>query len=238
LYAVALDCTRTVRLTDTRAREDDPAVSPDGRSIAFTTSTRGIWVMGVDGKVRKRLTRGSDSTPAWSPDGKTVFFARGHQDRYGATCEAIFRVGTTGRNERRFKTYGATNYDPAVSPDSSRIAFSASNACEGGTAVYAILVMDASGHRTNDLARLPGNSLTFPNSRDHQDPTWSPDGRRLAFHPWGSGIYTANRDGTNQRRVTAKRQNGSAPSWSPDGKWIAWQRIRPRQYQKAVPSGR
>lgn len=233
LYAVAVDGTRTVRLTHTLAQEDAPAVSADGRSIAFTTSAnRGIWIMSIDGKMRKRLTIGHDDAPAWSPDGKTLFFERPfnsyftppHQKRrvFTGVCDAIFRIGTKGQHLRRLKTWGAANYDPAVSPDGSRIAFSATNACEGGTAVYGILVMNPSGQRTSDLARLPLNDLTFPSS-DFQSPTWSPDGSRLAFHPWGGGIETANRDGTDRRRITPKQWNGStSPSWSPDGTWIAF----------------
>jgi Tol biopolymer transport system component len=107
LYAVAVNGSRTVQLTRTRTLELEPAVSPDGRSIAYARrSPRGyepqypprrerdlwggvdvsggeLWTMGVDGRRRMRLTRGAkDSGPSWSPDGETIFFSRVVQGEY------------------------------------------------------------------------------------------------------------------------------------------------------------
>lgn len=59
-------------------------------------------------------------------------------------------------------------------------------------------------------------------------PTWSPDGRRIAFM-WlqpgrtSPGIYVATANGSNVRRLVA--QAGS-PAWSPDGRLIAYTRLR------------
>jgi TolB protein len=59
-------------------------------------------------------------------------------------------------------------------------------------------------------------------------PTWSPDGRRMAFtwlHPGQAspGIYVAKADGSNVRLLVA--QAGS-PAWSPDGRLVAYTRLR------------
>jgi len=144
LYAVAVDGSRTVQLTKTGTLELEPAVSPDGRSIAYTRP-RGKygrpgfryepWTMRVDGKRRMRLTRGFDSDPAWSPDGDTIFFSRYVPlGRYGIDCRLIFRVGTDGRDVRRVtRLEGHAHFDAAVSPDGGRIAFTDENGCEGGT---------------------------------------------------------------------------------------------------------
>jgi Tol biopolymer transport system component len=56
------------------------------------------------------------------------------------------------------------------------------------------------------------------------DPTWSPDGRRIAFRrtaprPTGTGVYSIGLDGRGLRRLVA---NGSAPDWSPDGRLVAY----------------
>lgn len=218
LHVIALDGMRTVRLTYTPAHEGEPAASPDGRSLAFTTdASRGIWIMSVDGKQRRRLTRGWDRLPAWSRDGKTVFFSRAIPNPpLTGVCEAVFHIGTSGKDLRSFKLYGGSNFDAAVSAD-GRIAFTAANACEGGTTVFGVLVIDAAGRRTKDLSRLPGNDLKYPHP-EYEDPTWSPDGQRIAFQ----GIYIAKRDGSGLRKVTPRSLGGWSPAWSPDGRWIAF----------------
>ncbi|MEA2271920.1 MAG: hypothetical protein QOI98_628, partial [Solirubrobacteraceae bacterium] len=57
-------------------------------------------------------------------------------------------------------------------------------------------------------------------------PTWSPDGRRLAFvsfvGPLNRGIQVINGDGTGRRRLTRGRALDDAPAWSPDGTRIAF----------------
>jgi TolB protein len=138
--------------------------------------------MGVDGKRRIRLTRGADSDPAWSPDGDTIFFSRylplGISN---ITCGSIFRVGKDGRDLRRLtRSEGGSHHDVAVSPDGRRIAFTAESGCEGDT-TYALRVVDASGLRTSDLSQLPGNATYSYMNADYVDPTWSPDGSRIAF---------------------------------------------------------
>jgi len=58
---------------------------------------------------------------------------------------------------------------------------------------------------------------------DGMDPNWSPDGSQIAFSRWTPpwGIYTINRDGSNERLVFSSNVARS-PVWSPDGKQIAF----------------
>lgn len=66
-------------------RISDPAVSPDGRWVAFTVSDvdlaangrrTDVWLAAVDGSGARRLTTApeNDGNPAWSPDGASVYF--------------------------------------------------------------------------------------------------------------------------------------------------------------------
>lgn len=250
LYAVAVDGSRTVQLTRTRTQELEPAVSPDGRSIAYTSRrVRGrdwgpwsgfvdlaggeLWTISVDGTRRMRLTRGKDSDPAWSPDGETVFFSRVVEGEYWQPCRSIFRVQKDGRELRRLtrivrkRPGGPSNpvtapRDLAVSPDGRRIAFTDRVTCETTDVLPYLKVVDASGRRTSDLARLPGASVDL----GYADPTWSPDGGRVALDrftwPGGARVYVANRDGSGPSRVTPRRKVAGSPAWSPDGAWIAF----------------
>src|SRR5207248_2735769 len=125
LYAIAVDGSRRVRLTDV-PQWSSPAVSPDGSMIAFARSG-GISTMRLDGSDRRIITRGSDDSPTWTVDGKTLYFVRFKENRFGVACGSIFAVAASGGPARQITDSSPTGHahrDPAVSPDGRRIAFS------------------------------------------------------------------------------------------------------------------
>jgi len=63
------------------------------------------------------------------------------------------------------------------------------------------------------------------------DPTWSPDGKRIAYRHETNGdstaeIYVMNADGSHRRNLTRRAGQDHAPAWSPDGKKIAFASVR------------
>ena len=63
--------------------------------------------------------------------------------------------------------------------------------------------------------------------RDAHSPSWSPDGKEIAFVSGRSGdeeVYVARADGTRIRRLTLLRGPDLSPSWSTDGRQLAWSR--------------
>ena len=60
-------------------------------------------------------------------------------------------------------------------------------------------------------------------------PSWSPDGRRLAFQTHRNGefdVFVMRSDGRGQRNLTRHPARDQWPSWSPDGRWIAFMSMR------------
>ncbi|MDP9342354.1 MAG: hypothetical protein M3Q23_09745 [Actinomycetota bacterium] len=100
-----------------------------------------------------------------------------------------------------------------VSSLPGRIAFAS------GTAdVY---VVNADGSHLRQLTANPANDF---------DPSWSPDGKRIAFRSERDGnneIYVMNADGSAQRNVSLWEGDDWGPAWSPDGRWIAFNSARP-----------
>lgn len=100
---------------------------------------------------------------------------------------------------------------PPVSDDMSRIAFAASP--NGG-----IRLMRADGHDVRPLT-----------SGEDWNPSWSPDGKKIAFDrsnpsDGNRDIYVMNADGTGLKRLTSDPSFDADPEWSPDGRKFAFYR--------------
>jgi len=103
--------------------------------------------------------------------------------------------------------------DPAWAPDASRIAF----ASRRGTS-FDIYSMLADGSDSRQLTSTKDND---------GHPTWSPDGKSIAFSRSPGQIYVMNTDGSGARRLTKSLAEEADPAWSPDGKWIVFTRRTP-----------
>ncbi len=154
----------------------DPAASPDGKLVAFTSRRDGtsrIWIKQLVGGGEAPLTAGPDGLARFSPDGSSLLFVRDL-----GTSQAIYRTGLIGGEPRRL-VENATAAD--WSPDGGRIVFVRSG--DKGRAVAQIGTFDlATGQEKilTDLTNL-GNLLLH-------SPRWSPDGRTIAF---ASGSYSS-----------------------------------------------
>ena len=123
----------------------------------------------------------------------------------------IYVVNADGSGKSRLTRHPAEEFDPAWSPDGTKIAFSRFTGRR-----FQVFVMDADGSDATQLTRGDGGA---------SDAAWSPDGTRIAFTRCRGScdIYVINTDGTGERRLTSGEQPGEqSPTWSPDGRRIAF----------------
>lgn len=204
----------------------EPAWSPDGRQIAFVRydehRTGSIYLMDADGSNVVLRAAGFHS-PAWSPDGRSLAVARGE---CGIECE-VYVLSATDDGTPPARLADRAD-DPAWSPDGATIAF-VSRLREGdeGDALH---VMNADGSEVRVIVPPELQPLQPNIDVDYMThPTWSPDGRRIAFmkysDPGGYRLFVVNSDGSGLVQLQLRPTTESAPfdpAWSPDGTMIAF----------------
>jgi Tol biopolymer transport system component len=191
-----------------------PDLSPDHRTIAFTTTRSGsqqVWTMGADGSHPTQLTKFGGRRPRWSPDGQRLVYDRGDNlyitgPAGGDGFQVSFGPGSHGPFFE-----GATL--PAWSPDGRQIAFSDATSQDVFILTLPLFVVDSTGDNIRNLT----NTVVGEASQ----PAWSPDGTKIAYVS-GRGIYTVDVDGSNLRQVlNSDLVSAWQPvTWSPDGTLI------------------
>jgi TolB protein len=183
------------------------SVSLDGQWVAYSATEGGnqeIFRCHPDGTGSTQLTfsYGIDTSPSWSPTGRDLVFT---SDRTGEP--QVYRMDLDGANTQRLSMQGNYNETGRWSPRGDLIAFASR---EIGFQIFTI-APDGSGERriTGDAATVTGGWAL--------DPSWSPDGMKLAFTTMQGGksaIWTCNWDGSNPRQLTFG-MDASQPQWGP-----------------------
>jgi Tol biopolymer transport system component len=134
--------------------------------------------------------------------------------------------GTAARRVTR--SHSVEEVEPEWSPDGRKIAYSRGDKChtELSNLCNRIWTVNADGSDARRLIprRMPG--LLANREVSFHAPTWSPDGRRIAYEQsiWESqrsNLYVMNADGSGRQRLTRLR-NARSPAWSPNGAAIAF----------------
>jgi hypothetical protein len=213
LYVMNADGTNQVRVTTSAGADDAPSWSPDGQRIVFRTFrdvNSEIYIVNADGSGLTRLTNNNanDLQPAWSSTGQIAFVS----DRDHGAGE-IYVMNADGSNVVRLTNNDVPEASPAWSPDGSMIAFTREVECYYGCQ-HDIFVMNANG---SDVRRLETGWASYQN---HTDPSWSPNGRAIAFTRQYCAYYQCDApsvwfvdvQGTQLSQITA---NAANPAWKP-----------------------
>ncbi len=177
-------------------------IDPDGSNKVNLSEISGI-----------RMT--SNGVATWSPKGSMlVFEAHGDDSRE----RALYRINADGTGAEmlvehaEFDNYDQL-YDPAWSPDGSRIAYTARG-----------LILDDGLHLINADG---GGKTQLTDDGNHLGATWSPDGTKIAFEAFREidagitqDIYTVTLADGSITRLTNTDKSLSQPSWSPCGQFI------------------
>ncbi|MGH7699366.1 MAG: BamA/TamA family outer membrane protein [Gemmatimonadales bacterium] len=156
-----------------------PALTPDGRQIAFFSERNGyfvdLWLADAEsGRVRRRLVKSTfssnyeslrfiNSSGSFSPDGRAFAIAAKHRDRDDLVILDVRR----GREERRLEVPLDGLQTPSWSPDGRQLVFTG---FDGGFSDLFVVNRDGS-----DLHRLTHDPYA------ELQPAWSPDGKTIAF---------------------------------------------------------
>lgn len=211
------------QVTRSSADEMNPAISPDGKALAYeVTGSQGgsthVEVRSLSEPGRLIYASEQGAEPAWMPDGTSIVFA-------GKTSSSRSEiVQTFGQGVR--PVFLADVGDPflagswpAVSPDGKLVAMSLDDVSvrkPGWNVVrsydHALGITDLLGSRLRTVGR-------------GTDPAWSPDGKHLAFarvHGGHAHVFVADADGSNAVQITDGAEDDLAPSFSPDGGSLAF----------------
>ena len=217
IYTIDPDGSNTAGpLTAVQFSDSQPAFSPDGTKIAWSTfefsgspCCQSIAVMNADGSGRTKVINGDDTgsginnSPTWSPDGQKLAFV----SQFNGTSPEI---GTVGADGTGLIQIGPTNsFNPAWSPDGTKIAFDTGHPGD-------IYTMSTDGTNVQQLTTASGDQI---------QPAWSPDGTKIAYvSTTGNGyeIFVMDANGSNPVQLTNNGDDDEQPAWSPDGTKIAF----------------
>jgi TolB protein len=204
-----------------------PSFSPDSRRVLFAKNGAGepgdgLYVMNADGGGQRQLTADGGFDPVFSPNGAQIAYtergiAIANSDGAGSHRIVTNQNTTTQSPPGR---YFETNGEASWAPNGGQLAFSRHTAtttfqcspiptCVRPVLADDVYVMNADGGGIRQLTSTP--------NVDELDPSYSPDGRMIAYYrrPASGGdfqgeIWVMNADGSGQRRIAL----GANPEWS------------------------
>ncbi len=223
LFLVSVDTGEKRRLTTPPVtdgfRDTCPAVSPDGRTLAFirvAIDRDDLYLLRLaEGYMPQgepeRIAVGNPFIvgPAWTPDGSEIILASGNWPNVGLWRKPVLKSA----EPRRLAFASDHAREPTVSRQGNRLAYMVESYDQN------IWRVELQGP-----GRKPGIPVKIISSTQFEvHPAYSADGKRIAFVSLRSGageIWVCESDGSNPVKLTSS--GGEGPRWSPDGQSIAF----------------
>jgi Tol biopolymer transport system component len=222
IFLVDGDGNNLVQVTDVADGACQPAWSPDGQQILFTTPCVGkreqytgaaIYIVNADGNgLRPFITLlGGTYAADWSAGGVAFVFMDQQRPQ-------IYVADNQGAGPVRISAERSDDSQPSWAPDGQRLAFR-NFSRSGRSTVYWMF-------RDGTFADGGANPDTVTRDVDAGYPAWSPDGQYITFMV-GSDIWITGWDqlGFGALQLTTTGPNAD-PAWSPDSQWIVFESWR------------
>jgi TolB protein len=203
IYTANADGSGTQRLTRNGVYTAEGTLSPDGKTIVFTSLKDGdldIYTMNVDGSNVQRLTStpGYDGGPFFSPDGKRIVYRAYHptdstelaqyrqllsQSIVRPNKMEIWVMNADGSDQHQITHLGGANFAPFFTPDGTHIIFS-SNYSKPHSGEFDLYLVDDNGGSLEPVTNAKGFD-GFPQ--------FSPDGKQL--------VWASSRNATGEHQL-------------------------------------
>jgi TolB protein len=205
IYAANADGSGLRRLTSYGVYTAEGTLSPDGRTIVFTSVKDGdldIYTMTVDGSDVRRLTTapGYDGGAFFSPDGRQIVYRAYHptdsselaayrdlltQRLVRPNRMEIWVMNADGTDQRQVTHLGRANFAPYFTPSGKQIIFSSNHHTEPRLGNFDLFIVNLDGTGLEQVTTSP----VFDGF-----PQFSPDGKRLV---WASNRHASKPTETN-----------------------------------------
>ena len=225
VYMSKVDGTGPTRLLGATASAWSATWGPASQTIIYvapqnTGDTSDVVIARLDGSTRRVLATGPDAGwPQLSPDGKWIAFAMGMFPTIG-----VYLISVDGTGLRNLTSDLKTASEPAWSPDGRHLLFvvAKQDSTGGRWASSSMFVMKADGTDKKLVARLEGVA---------QRPSWSPDGRTVAFQLATPDlkdiqVYVADLASGQAHSITPHQAGkglwDETPCWLPNGERLVF----------------
>lgn len=221
IYLLTIGAAQPELLIGGPCHKCDPAWSPDGRFLSYSTDRGGtldLWLHDFATGEERQLTNlpsAAATSGSWSPDGSRIAFL----DQDGALHEVEVASGEIRRVYDALWEPGR----PSYGPDGKHIAYAAFKPVSGRyrEGLSEVLVVDRASGKGVYTPIAPHKSIA---TRGDDGPVWSPDGRHLAYvfasTLWVQPVDAAGRFTGPARQLTSEVSD--APSWSGDSSTLLY----------------